>query len=90
MRRRLGARDGELAYSEILKLRVRAMQNCDSVCSDTTKLLPTASRVRFCIAVVPAKRATASASRDPVTPVVLMRADRDYWIPAFAGMTLVR
>jgi hypothetical protein len=44
MRRRLGACDEELAYSEILKLRVRAMQNCDSVCSDTTKLLPTVTQ----------------------------------------------
>ena len=38
-------------------------------------------------AVIPAKRATASASRDPVTPAGAIRTDRGYWIPAFAGMT---
>src|SRR6478672_2963163 len=32
-------------------------------------------------------RAAASASRDPVTPTGAIRTDRDYWIPAFAGMT---
>ena len=37
--------------------------------------------------VIPAKRAAASASRDPVTPAGAIRTDRDYWIPAFAGMT---
>jgi hypothetical protein len=37
--------------------------------------------------VIPAKRATASVSRDPVTPTRAIRTDRDYWIPAFAGMT---
>src|SRR6185312_3851642 len=42
------------------------------------------------VRVIPAKRATASASRDPVTPTGVMRTDREYWIPAFAGMTAVR
>jgi hypothetical protein len=37
--------------------------------------------------VIPARRATASASRDPVIPTGAIRTDRDYWIPAFAGMT---
>ena len=41
--------------------------------------------------VIPAKhtnlRAAASASRDPATPTGAIRTDRDYWIPAFAGMT---
>ena len=73
----LGDHDIRLDKTEKLKVSGRVMQICDSI-------------IQAKIAVVPAKRAAASASRDPVTPVVLILMDRGYWIPAFAGMTVVK
>jgi hypothetical protein len=53
-----------------------------SVCSGMTAVC--ARQPQTNAAIIPAKRATASASRHPVTPTGAIRTDRDSWIPAGA------